>query len=490
MHQTMSDPQSPVRSKRSTVPRPVGVHEYVVGPAGLERGASPGPDWTGATCAMVLAGGRGTRLRDLTDGCAKPALPFAGRLKIIDFTLSNCLNSGIAQIGVLTQYEGQGIARHVMRNWSHLRAGSGTGIAVLPAWAAGGKGGYSGTADAVYQNLHQLRRMAPRLVLVLSGDHVYRMDYRRMLADHVARGADLTVGGVEVPLALASEFGIMRTDASGRVLQFDEKPTRPQPLPGSPDHALASMGIYVFNAPFLYAELARDAADGASRHDFGHDILPGLIARAHVHAHNFAGSSPHAGDQPAYWRDVGTLDAYWQANLDFAGPTPRIDLHDRQWPIGGQLQALPMAWNAGNGERCGADLVDVLLSDGCVIRDAVVRRSVLSPGVRVEPGARVEDSVLLPGAVVGREAVVRRAIVDAGCEVPDGMQIGVRPSEDAAFFTMSEQGVTLVTAEGLARCRVSPAARHQPRGVAYQDCATGAGDGRHRSADLASSIVS
>ena len=379
-----------------------------------------------------------------------------------------------------------------MRNWSHLHAESGTGIAVLPARSAGGKDGYSGTADAVYQNLPLLRRMAPRLVLVLSGDHVYRMDYRRMLADHVAQGADLTVGCVEVPLALAPEFGIMRTDGDGRVLQFDEKPARPQPLPGSRDHALASMGIYVFNASFLYTELARDAADGASRHDFGHDILPELITRAHVHAHNFAASNLRAGNQPTYWRDVGTLDAYWQANLDFAGPTPGIDLYDRQWPIGGQSPRLPMAWHAGNGERCSADLVDVLLSDGCVIRDAVVRRSVLSPGVRVEPGARVVDSVLLPGAVVGREAIVRRAIVDAGCEVPDGMQIGVRPSEDAAFFTVSEQGVTLVTSAGLARCSASLAARNQPRGATYQDRSTGAvdGAGRHRSADLASSIVS
>jgi glucose-1-phosphate adenylyltransferase len=402
-----------------------------------------------STFAVVLAGGRGTRLQQLTAWRAKPAMPFAGQLKIIDFTLSNCINSGVRRVAVLTQYRAQSLIRHVTRGWAFLDAGLGEFVDVVPAQQKLGAGWYSGTANAVYQNLDMLRDARPRFVLVLAGDHVYKMDYERLLADHVQHGADVTVTGIEVPIAQASEFGVMCVDADRRVTAFDEKPCQPCAQPGRPGTALISMGIYVFDAAFLYGALARDAADPNSQHDFGHDIIPKALAGARVHAHDFADSCVNGVGQRPYWRDVGTVDAYWDANMDLVRPRPELDLYDDDWPIRGVQHPLPPARFVHDQDGRRGMALDSLVASGCIVSGATVRRSLLFSKARVGDGSVVEDSLLLPGAVVGRNVVLRRAIVDKHCVLPDGMKIGVYPSEDAARFTVTPQGITLVTPEML-----------------------------------------
>lgn len=403
---------------------------------------------TRRTYALVLAGGRGSRLRQLTDWRAKPAMPFAGKLKIIDFPLSNCVNSGIRRIGVLTQYKAQSLIRHIERGWGFLEMNLGEYIDVVPAQQRVDEHWYSGTANAVYQNLDLLREADADHVLVLAGDHVYKMDYARMLADHVERGAELTVSCLTVPLAQAREFGVMQVDDARRVRAFREKPDCPEPLPGCTDRALASMGIYVFDARVLQDELMRDARDPHSTHDFGRDLIPAMLERRRVFAHRFEDSCVTRTGTP-YWRDVGTVDAYWEANLDLTQVVPQLDLYDDRWPILSLQRQLPPAKFVFDDEGRRGMAVDSLVSSGCIVSGGTVRRSVLFSKVRVGEGSRVEDSVVLPAAAVGRDCVVRRAVIDKRCVIPDGLCIGTDVEADRRRFHVTEQGIVLVTPDML-----------------------------------------
>jgi glucose-1-phosphate adenylyltransferase len=407
-------------------------------------------DLTQRTVAFVLAGGRGTRLKQLTDRRAKPAVPFAGKLKIIDFALSNCVNSGIRRIAVLTQYKAQSLIRHVERGWGFLAADLGEYVDVAPAQQRLGETWYSGTADAVLQNLNLLQDAGADYLLVLAGDHVYKMDYSVMLAEHSASGADVTVACVDVPLSDAVNFGVMTVDVEGRVVDFQEKPAQPAPLPGRDDRALASMGIYVFGTKFLSGELERDASDSASSHDFGKDVIPGLVTRgARVMSHRFADSCVNmAGDQP-YWRDVGTIDAFWQANIDLTHVVPELNLYDDHWPILSLQPQLPPAKFVFDDDMRRGTALDSLVSSGCIVSGAMVRRSILFTKVRVGEGSLVEDSVILPNVVIGRRVVLKRAIVDKRCVLPDGFVAGVSAEEDRARFHVTEHGIVLITHEML-----------------------------------------
>lgn len=406
---------------------------------------------TKSTVALILAGGRGSRLKHLTDWRAKPAVPFGGKLRIIDFPLSNCVNSGIRRIGVLTQYKAHSLIRHIQRGWGFLSGEFNEFVDLLPAQQRIQENWYKGTADAVYQNLDILRHYQPELVLILAGDHVYKMDYGEMLAYHAASGADMTVGCVEVPVEEGSAFGIMQVDEEDRVIGFQEKPANPQPIPGQTKMALASMGIYVFNASFLYEQLIRDANTPGSKHDFGSDIIPYILERYRVFAHRFADSC--VGTKPggtAYWRDVGTVDAYWEANLELTKVDPDLNLYDQQWPIWTYQEQLPPAkfvFDEENGRRGTA--IDSVVSGGCIVSGGSVKRSLLFNNVFVHSYANVEDSVILPDVDIGRHAVLKKVIIDKGCRIPEGMQIGVNPEEDARRFYVSEKGVTLVTPDML-----------------------------------------
>ncbi len=396
--------------------------------------------------AVVLAGGRGSRLGPLTDRRAKPAVPFAGQLKIIDFPLSNCVNSGIRRIGVLTQYKAQSLIRHVERGWNFLAGHLGEYIDIAPAQQHGGEAWYAGTADAVWQNRDLLREVRPRHVLLLAGDHVYKMDYARLLADHVDSGAALTVACHEVPLEEAGAFGVMAVDERQRIVAFEEKPAHPRPLPDRPECALASLGIYVFDTGLLLDELARDAADPHSSHDFGRDLIPALIDRLPVHAHRFADSAVGAPDDPPYWRDVGTVDAYYAANLDLLLPQPTLDLHDDHWPILSQQRQLPPAQFIDDGPQRPGEARQSLVASGCVLHGAQVRHSILFAKVRLGPGSRVEDSLLLPDVSSGRHLQLRRTIIDKHCRLPDGFTAGLDPAADRARgFHLTPAGITLVT---------------------------------------------
>jgi glucose-1-phosphate adenylyltransferase len=405
---------------------------------------------TKACFAVVLAGGRGSRLRQLTDWRAKPAVPFAGKFRLIDFTLSNCVNSGVRRIGVATQYKAQSLIRHVQLGWSFLDGRFDEYVQLLPAqqqvdethW-------YAGTADAVYQNQAFISLTGAQYVLILSGDHVYRMDYGRMLAEHVAREADLTIACIEVPRDEARAFGVVQVDERRRVVRFDEKPADPQEIPGQRGRCLVSMGVYVFGAEFLARELARDAADSNSSHDFGKDIIPRLLATHTVIAHRFADSCIENPATPPYWRDVGTLDAYWEANLEMTRVVPELNLYDHDWPIWTYEEQLPPAKFVFDDDDRRGMAVDSLVSGGCIVSGAIVRRSLLFSSVRVHSRALVEDSVVLPGADIGENVVLRRAIVDRGCRIPAGMRIGVDPAADRARFEVTAGGVTLVTRQML-----------------------------------------
>ena len=402
------------------------------------------------TLALIMAGGRGERLAQLTEWRCKPSVHFGGKFRIIDFSLSNCVNSGIRRIGVLTQYKAQSLIRHVQRGWSSLDGRLGEFVELLPAQQRLSSGWYQGTADSVYQNLDILRRHHPRYVLVLAGDHVYKMDYSQMLAEHVLNEADLTVGAIEVPVESASAFGVMSTDRSKRITAFAEKPREPAALPGDPGRALASMGIYVFNASFLYEQLVRDSDDSKSAHDFGKNIIPHVIDRGYkVFAHHFGDSCVNMSSGVPYWRDVGTLDANWEANLDLAAITPDLNLYDLEWPIWTHQEQLPPAKFVFDDEGRRGTAIDSLVSGGCVISGATVRRSILFSGARVHSYASVEDSVVLPNVTIERHAVVRRAIIDKHCVLPEGIRIGVDPQEDRKRFNVSPKGVTLVTPEML-----------------------------------------
>ena len=402
------------------------------------------------TFALILAGGRGSRLHELTDFRAKPAVPFGGKFRIIDFTLSNCVNSGVRRVGVATQYKAQSLIRHLQLGWSFLDGRLNEFIEIMPAQQQSDEvHWYQGTADAVFQNLREIRHARPEYVLILSGDHIYRMDYGRVLAAHVARQADLTVACIEVPLAEASSFGVMSVNEAGRLLEFTEKPAQPQAMPGDPDKALASMGIYVFNTNFLIEQLLRDADDPKSSHDFGKDVIPQCVRRYRTFAQNFAESCVSEPDKPAYWRDVGTLDAYWAANMDLVQVTPDLNLYSENWPIWTWQPQTPPAKFVFDDDTRRGKAVDSMVSGGCIVSGATVRRSMLFSGVYVHSYANIEDSMILPNVQVGRHCVLKKCIIDKNCVLPEGTVIGMDPVQDKKRFRVTDSGITLVTKEML-----------------------------------------
>jgi glucose-1-phosphate adenylyltransferase len=407
---------------------------------------------TRRTLALVLAGGRGSRLRQLTDRRAKPAVFFGGKFRIIDFALSNCLNSGVRRICVLTQYKAHSLLRHLQMGWSFLRPEMNEFLDLLPAqqrldeatW-------YRGTADAVYQNFDIFRAADAEYFIVLAGDHIYKMDYSNMLKGHADRGADCTVACIEVPLGAASGFGVMVVDDSMRIVDFLEKPKDPPPINGKPGWALASMGIYVFTAEFLYAELERDHRDPTSSHDFGKDVIPNLVSRGLAVAHSFEESCVKTTPEAeAYWRDVGTIDSYWSANIDLVMPVPSLDIYDRNWPIWTYQQQFPPAKFVFDDDERRGMAVDSMVSGGCIISGATVRRSLLFSNCRINSHARTTDAVLLPDVEVGRRARLNNVVVDRGCHIPEDLIIGEDPELDAKRFYRSEGGIILVSADMLA----------------------------------------
>ncbi|HEC15625.1 MAG TPA: glucose-1-phosphate adenylyltransferase [Sedimenticola sp.] len=394
------------------------------------------------TLALILAGGRGSRLEQLTQWRSKPAVPFGGKFRIIDFPLSNCINSGIRRIGILTQYKAHSLILHIQRGWGFLRGEFGEFVELLPAQQRVESCWYQGTADAIYQNIDILRSHNPEYILILAGDHVYKMDYGTMIARHVESGADMTVGCIEVDLETASSFGVMSVDGDGRVLEFEEKPKNPKPMPGTPDAALASMGIYVFNKAFLFEQLAKDAHTKGSSHDFGKDIIPAVIKNYRVVAHLFR--EEESGKQ-AYWRDVGTVDAFWQANQELIGVTPELNLYDASWPIWTYQEQLPPAKFIFDDDGRRGMAVDSMVSGGCIISGALVRHSLIFSNVRINSFCHIEDSVVLPNALIERNCRITKAIIDDGCRIPKGTVIGEDPEEDARRFHVTPNGVVLVT---------------------------------------------
>ncbi|HEX7668640.1 MAG TPA: glucose-1-phosphate adenylyltransferase [Polyangiaceae bacterium] len=404
--------------------------------------------------ALVLAGGRGARLGQLTDRRAKPAVYFGGKYRIIDFALSNCINSGVRRIYVLTQYKAHSLLRHIQRSWDFLRGELNEFVDLLPAQQRRDESmWYRGTADAVWQNLDILRAEDPEYVFILAGDHVYKMDYSLMLEEHVERGADLSVGCVEVPRAQASGFGIMDVSAEGRVTRFLEKPEDPPCIPGQPDQCLASMGIYVCRADFLYEVLDSDAENPESTHDFGRDFLPRMVRTSSVRAHRLSTSCVRREGSEPYWRDVGTLDAYWEANIDLTRVTPDLDLYDPDWRIFTERLQLPPAKFVFDDETRRGMAVDSVVADGCVLSGGLVRRSLVSHAVRVSSYASVEETVMLPECHIGREARIRKAIIHRGVDIPEGLVIGEDPELDAARFHRTAQGITLVTRDMIQRLK-------------------------------------
>ena len=400
--------------------------------------------------ALVLAGGRGSRLKSLTDNRAKPAVYFGGKFRIVDFALSNCMNSGIRRIGVITQYKSHSLLRHLQRGWAFLKSEMNEFVDLLPAQQrVDEESWYRGTADAVYQNQDILASYRADYVVVLAGDHVYKMNYALMLADHVALGAEVTVGCIEVARAEAIAFGVMAIDDKRRITDFVEKPADPPTMPGKPGRTLASMGIYIFNARYLYRELERDMADPDSSHDFGKDIIPKMVKAGVAAAHPFDLSCVGAKvGQAPYWRDVGTIDAYWDANIDLTATDPMLNLYDTHWPVWTYQPQLPPAKFVHNADDRRGMAVESLVSGGCIVSGAT-NRSVLFSQVRVHSYSAVNWSVLLPGVEVGRGARLTRVVADRGCRVPDGMVIGEDPAADAARFMRTESGITLITRDML-----------------------------------------
>jgi glucose-1-phosphate adenylyltransferase len=384
----------------------------------------------------------------LTAARAKPAVPFGGKFRIIDFTLSNCVNSGIRRVGVLLQYQSQSLLRHLQHGWGFLRGEFGEFVEMLPAeQRSENPSWYSGTADSVYQNIDFIRAHEPALVLVLAGDHVYKMDYGRMLAHHARCGAMITVGCLEVPLAEACDFGVMQVDRDLRIVGFQEKPEHPQPKPDDPGLAMASMGIYVFDARFLLDWLSKDAGISESSHDFGRDVIPSAISGGQVYAYPF--TDLYDSQKQGYWRDVGTVDAYWKGNIELIDVVPELNLYDRDWPIRTRLEMDPPAKFVFNDPQRRGCAADALVSGGCIISGAEVQRSVLFSRARVNEGSEVSDSLLLPGVSVGRNCKLHKVIVDEGSVIPDNTVIGVDSAADRAHFHVSPGGVVLVTPEML-----------------------------------------
>ncbi len=398
------------------------------------------------TLALILAGGRGSRLGRLTLWRAKPAVPFGGKFRIIDFPLSNCMNSDIRRIGVLTQYKAHSLIRHIQKSWNFLRGEFNEFVDLLPAQQRITASWYQGTADAVYQNMDIIRGHEPEYILILAGDHIYKMDYGPMIAYHVENEADMTVGCIEVSREKAKAYGVMTVNEQGRVVKFTEKPAEPDPLPGATDISLVSMGIYVFNTQFLYEQLIKDADDSASSHDFGKDIIPSVIDSYQVMAYPFR--EPRTGEQ-AYWRDVGTVDAFWQTNQELIGITPELNLYDRDWPIWTYQEQLPPAKFIFDDDDRRGMAVDSMVSGGCIISGGMVRHSLLFSNVRVHSQANIEDSVILPDVAIGEKVRIKRVVIDRGCRIPENMVIGEDPEADAQRFDVTPGGVTLVTPEML-----------------------------------------
>jgi glucose-1-phosphate adenylyltransferase len=400
------------------------------------------------TMAVIMAGGRGQRLADLTDDRAKPATPFGGKYRIIDFPLSNCVNSGIRQVQVLTQYKAHALIQHLQRGWGFLRGELGEFVDIVPAQQKHGEWWYRGTADAVYQNFDIIDEHNPDLVLVLAGDHIYKMDYGPMVAFHAQRDADVTVGVVQVPIEQASEFGVMTIDDESRIVRFMEKPAHPEPMPGRDDIALASMGIYVFETDFLRKCLEADAVNPESAHDFGRNIIPSTIGVDRAFAYAFENVETSA---QAYWRDVGTVDAYYEANLELIHVKPELNLYDEDWPIWTYQEQVPCAKFVLDDDGRRGHAINSMVAGGAIISGADVEESLLFHNVTVEERTRVFRSVVLPHVEIGKQCRISRAIIDEGCVVPDGMVIGEDRAADAARFHVTGNGISLVTRQMLAR---------------------------------------
>jgi glucose-1-phosphate adenylyltransferase len=397
--------------------------------------------------AYVLAGGRGSRLLELTDWRAKPAVFFGCKSRIIDFALSNALNSGIKRIGVATQYKAHSLIRHLQRGWNFFRLERNESFDILPAsQRVSETGWYAGTADAIYQNIDIIESYAPKHIAVLAGDHVYKMDYELMFQQHVEQGADVTIGCLEVPLAEASGFGIMHVDANDRILSFIEKPKVPPPMPTKSDHALASMGVYVFETRFLIDQLRRDAADPNSSRDFGKDIIPYLVRNGKAVAHHYSRSCVRTpGQTHAYWRDVGTLDAYFAANMDLTDIVPQLDLYDQDWPIWTFSEITPPAKFVHDLDGRRGQAVSSLVSGGCIVSGASVKKSLLFTRAWLKSYSHVENAIVLPEVVIERAARLRNVIIDRGVHIPENLVVGEDPDADARRFRRTESGVCLIT---------------------------------------------
>ncbi|HEY5624609.1 MAG TPA: glucose-1-phosphate adenylyltransferase [Gammaproteobacteria bacterium] len=404
---------------------------------------------TRSTLALVLAGGQGSRLHELTDWRAKPSIHFGGKFRIIDFPLSNCINTGIRRIGVLTQYKAHSLIRHLVSGWSRFyEAERGEFVEILPASQRVGGEWYRGTADAVFQNLDIIRTHQPRLVLILAGDHVYKMDYGPLLAAHVEEKADMTVCCLEVPIEeAAGQLGVLTIDENGRIIAFDEKPANPAPIPGQDKLCLASMGNYVFNTRFLYECLIRDVDDPKSRHDFGHNIIPAIIRNYRVMTYPFRKTGT---EEQGYWRDIGTLDAFWEANMELVSVSPQLNLYDRTWPILTYQGQFPGAKFVFDDSKRRGEAIDSMVADGCIISGTKVKRSLLFSNCRLRSYGLVKDSVVLPEVRIGRHCRIQNAIIDRGAIIPDNTLIGVDPEQDKKNgFRVTPKGIVLVTPEML-----------------------------------------
>jgi glucose-1-phosphate adenylyltransferase len=397
--------------------------------------------------AFVLAGGRGSRLLELTDRRAKPAVYFGGKTRIIDFALSNAVNSGIRRIAVATQYKAHSLIRHLQMGWNFFRPERNESFDILPAsQRVSETNWYLGTADAVYQNIDIIESHGSKYIVLLAGDHIYKMDYELMLKQHVESCADVTIGCLEMPREESSGFGIMHIDEDGLVKAFIEKPADPPPMPGKPDKSLASMGIYVFDTKFLFDELKRDADDPSSAHDFGKDVIPYIVKNGRAIAHQFSSSCVRSGDDPrVYWRDVGTVDAYWAANIDLTDVVPELDLYDREWPIWTYSELTPPAKFVHDEDDRRGSAVTSLVSGGCIISGASLRRSLLFTGVHAHSYASIENAVIMPYVTVNRHARLKNVVIDRGVNIPEGLVVGDDPEFDARRFRTTEQGISLIT---------------------------------------------
>lgn len=402
------------------------------------------------TYALILAGGRGSRLHELTDWRAKPAVYFGGKFRIIDFPLSNCINSGIRRVGILSQYKSHSLIRHIVRGWGHFKKELGESIEILPASQRFSEDWYQGTADAVYQNIDIIRDELPKYVMILSGDHIYRMDYGNMLAKHVESGAKMTVSCMRVPCSeAAGAFGVMAVDENSMVTDFTEKPEFPTPLADDPENCLASMGNYIFDTEFLFEQLEKDKENAHSQRDFGKDIIPEIIKHQKVNAFEFGN-----GEKNNYWRDVGTIDSFWQANMELVEPVPALNLYDAEWPIWTYQEQLPPAKFVWDKEGRRGEAVNSVVSGGCIISGSHLKQSLCFSNVRVHSYSHIEEAVILPNVEIGRHCKIKKVVLDRGCIIPEGMEIGIDHEQDRARgFRVSESGVVLVTPDMLAKIK-------------------------------------